>query len=104
MAVDDVINDTANIAAAGTADFQPASGVEVVLIGISCSNTTAADDSTFALFDGTVPSEFFQNFSAATGFERWIGGKMGLTNTNFLRQQNNAAATKSFGFSGIQTK
>ena len=104
MAVGDIIADVFIILAGNSTNFQPASGVEIIITQICHSNMSTVDDALFSLFDSTTIAIFYSN-EAVTSIGPGVQVcKLGITNENFLRMTSQDSATKNFGFSGVQTK
>ena len=94
MAVDDVITDI--ISTTGNSDYQPASGVEVVLnyVGSGAANGSVTH------YDGTLSMTFATGTNIANKLQYyWLG----VTNTNYLRLSSSSGAVV-LAYSGIQTK
>ena len=98
MAVDDIITNSVSVVSGTPSDFQPASGVEIILTCVS-SNSSAVQCS---CYDGTLTNIFM---SGATSGVTYTGNdmKMGITNTDYLRMVS-TSGTIQIAYSGIQTK
>jgi len=104
MAIGDVVSDITSVSGGANLDFQPASGVEVVIVsyGSSQSVGTAPDlipDIVVGLFDGTNAG----TFSVDSGTTIFGGIKIFLNNTNYLRIANASASSANIIFTGITT-
>ncbi len=106
MAVGDVVSALTSIAAGANLDFQPASGVEVMITEVMSQETTGSSPDTVpnvtvSLTDGT-------NIAAILGtssVRRWARPlKLFLNNSLYLRITNESASTKYLAYTGIQTK
>ncbi len=89
MAVGDVINFTAN----ATGNYQPAAGVEIMILRpfVNASNTESG------VTDGT--NKAVDYYGAASPYVVY-GGKFGITNTYYYTSSSGS----NRGFSGIQIK
>jgi hypothetical protein len=98
MAKGDIIADLQSIGNGGTLIYQPAVGVEVIMMTIGINGDA---NNSFKMTDGTI-----HTLIAGGGHLAVLGGvvKYGVTNTVYLRLQNDAGSTLSLGFSGIQSK
>lgn len=105
MAVGDIINDVVAIANGATSDFQPAAGVSIIITHVA-GGQGAHTQALAGLYDGSL----FSGKGCATRTttatnNNWNLWKMGITNTNYLRMNNNSAgSTQNFSYSGIQIK
>lgn len=97
MAAGDII---AAIITAANTNFQPASGVEIVLFGVGSNNIASAG---FNAYDGTNTSQLaiVQDvyYQGVTGPHK--SEKLGITNTLYIRTNATAA---NYVYSGVQTK
>ena len=100
MAIDDVINDTVQIAGSGNFVFQPAADVEIMITWVAGQ----ASDIDFALFDGTNIASYLIDGAVSTNTNRFANIKMGITNTNHLRAGNSNVSARQFAFTGLQIK
>ena len=102
MAAGDIINDVVSVAGGGgNVDFQPAAGVEIVLTNLSWRGTTAGVIR-FILYDGVNEAWIFANDN--TPDPNGVVIKVGITNSNYLRMNNNHASARIMAYTGIQTK
>ena len=96
MAVNDVVN---GISAANTIlDYQPASGVEVVITAIS---PETASNLTMRLYNGTI--DCILRSSYAGFLQDTTNMKAFINNTNYLRIDALGGSANS-AYTGIQTK
>jgi len=98
MAKGDIVNDVQEIGNGGSLIYQPASGVEVIIFGVGMLNDSNA---TVKLFNGSEETAVCEGKQTANNAGVT---KLGLTNTNYLKLQNNIGSTAGLGFTGIQTK
>jgi len=98
MAQGDVVNDLDAMLTTATLDFQPASGVEVVITAGTSSEDTAKVV-VLQLTDGSIASTY-----ADCHFISLKPLKLFINNTNFLRRNNLHSGTVNVGFTGVQTK
>jgi len=98
MAVGDVVNGILQ-AASGALNFQPAAGVECVIMHCSGGNTSMGN----GLADGTYTSRSDYSFSgtSAQGGRNPHNLKLCINNTNYLYCQANSYPP---AYSGIQIK
>ena len=99
MTAGDVVNLLSAIPVASATNYQPAVGVEVVVL----SGMGLDSQNRFGLFNGTL----YAMWSSITSNAGWRDGfgKMTINNTNYLQMQNTDAANiQNGGFSGIQIK
>jgi len=96
MAIDDVVNQLS--ADDTTIDFQPASGVEIVIMWADAPDTIIAP----VIFDGTNTSNGTVIYGTAADTQI-RNSKLGITNTIFVRFAAGGSA-KKVAFSGIQIK
>ena len=103
MAVGDVVSDLVDVpASGGTDDFQPASGVEVMITNFS-SEDSAAANIILRFIDGTLTSSLFTQANIVLG-ENTKPQKMFINNSIFYRSIKSNAGNAEIGFMGIQTK
>jgi|TARA_R110000751_G_scaffold158095_2_gene263610 hypothetical protein len=98
MAKGDIVNDVVSVGNGGTLIYQPASGVEVIIFSLGMVNSANA---TVKFTDGTNHTVICEGKQSANNSGIT---KIGLTNTNYLRLQNDTGTTHPLGFSGIQSK
>ena len=94
MAVGDLINRLQDVAAGTPFVFQPAAGVEIIVIGYGTEATANA----MFMGNGTIIAAYM----SAVAAQGSAGIKMCLTNTNFL-ELTSGVGTTSVSFSGVQT-
>jgi len=98
MAVGDIIN----VQMASSTSYQPAAGVEIVVIKVFVGSPGSLE---YGLSDGT--SNYCKNYHAFNGGTPGydspsFGNKYGITNTLYML--NTSSQTNNRGFSGIQIK
>jgi hypothetical protein len=91
MAVGDSINQNMS----GATSFQPAAGVEIVVLRFFCHDIAA----NFGFTNGVLITQ--QRHEQNTYNDAQIGNKYAFTNTNYYYQDTTNANT---GFAGIQIK
>jgi hypothetical protein len=96
MAVGDVVTGLSSVAASGTLDIKPASGVEWVIHNIYYNQGTVE----FYKTDGTNLLKFDSDST--------FGGRLGVvfhcTNSQWIQIKNTAASATLIGYDGVQTK
>lgn len=102
MAVDDVITDIVSVAQSTSSYFQPAAGVEVVIIGAGADLANATGIEGVGQYDGSLSSAMFKvNYDIAN----MNGSKIGITNGHYLRLWNGyGSGAVVHSYTGIQTK
>jgi len=96
MAVSDVISQVNDIVDTGFVDFQPAAGVEVMILSTGMELNPVGGN--FNIVDGVV-----NNSTVANGDWRSLGTiKTGVTNDIWFRMHNTSGVTSNMGFTGIQ--
>jgi hypothetical protein len=95
MAKGDTVSAIANIAAATEYDFQPAAGVEVVIV--ECGTESGLNDMHVGLHDGVDTT----NFGAASAR---FAGKLFIRNGLYLRIYNANGGAQDMAYTGIQVK
>ncbi len=94
MAVGDVVS---NINGTGGNNFQPASGVEIIVLS-SFVGTSASWY--VGIMDGTNQGQWYNHYSGTDKYvQSVLGNKIAINNTNYYYNSNSAG-----GFSGIQIK
>lgn len=106
MAVDDITTIiSANLAAQGTTDRQPASGVEEMIldVGLGELEGTAPNAVQALKIDITEGSNFASliNGNSATQANHWFRGKMVGDNTNYFRFYNYGAGASDLTYAVI---
>ena len=107
MAIDDVISDfETSVAATAILSIQPASGDEWLVTQINCPGTML-----YGLLSQTVTQALKPGHYGGETAESQDLGDVGthpikflLTNSDYLRVQNNSGSTREFGYSAIKTK
>jgi len=102
MAVDDIIIDIIDILTGANVDFQPASGVEIILRTGGIEGGSATSDGVWQAYDGTLVCVIGSNAASVSIVP--LALTFGITNANYLRLKNQNAGTFSLSYSGIQTK
>lgn len=108
MARGDVVSDIQDIVTGANLTFQPGAGVEVMITEIGSEAVTGTGpnvtpDVTVKLYDGSLESAV--RSSGGDGATLWSNPlKLFITNSVYLRIQNNDAGTKAISYCGIQTK
>jgi hypothetical protein len=95
MAVGDAVN--INLGSSGTS-YQPASGVEVMVLQVFRSNTFATR---IGFTDGTLTTSTYVGATAGTANRTADWRKFIITNGQYYWQNGSA---QDYGFSGIQIK
>ena len=103
MAIGDVVSDIATVLTGANFDFQPAAGVEIMILEVGSdtffgSAQDRAPDIGLKLFDGTIASQFRNGNSP----QIWSPLKLCITNAIRLRVTNNNASTANLSYAGIQ--
>ena len=101
MAKGDVNNAVAAIASLGNQDFQPSTGVEVMVSTIHTESLVDAAVSV-KVINGTDNGAIVWRTPLAMPINQNF--KILITNTNYLRISNNTTASNDQGHTGIQTK
>ena len=106
MAKGDIVSDIQSIATGANLDYQPAAGVEALILGIGSSAYEGAapngtPKASGYLFDGAIYAVVLFHGEANT----WMRGRPFLIdNITYLRVTNHSAGTESLSYWGIQTK
>jgi len=104
MAVGDVIVEIGSVPAGGNLDFQPASGVEVQIVGIAPTRSTL----TAKLYDGVNEVEIGRYNALGVQMVDTtllsVFKEVLINNGHYLRISNTAAADVNVAFWGVQTK
>lgn len=96
MAKGDTVVDVQDISSGASLDFQPGSGVNVVI------HEAAAEAAVIVkMIDGTLVDSIVKSLSAG---EDRRPMKLLTDNANYLRITEASAATRNIGYSGVQTK
>ena len=101
MAVGDIVVSITDIATVTDLDFQPASGVEVMLTLVVGGAGSAA--ATFELTNGTLDSPVYTGQVTSIGFDMQYL-RAGITNSVYLRQHHNAGSNRALAYTGVQVK
>lgn len=106
MAVGDVVSDLQSLAAGANLDFQPASGVEVMITEIGSSEFAGTlpervPNVTVRLNDGTLTSDV-RIIGSARLWSKPL--KLFINNSIRLQINNVSASTRNISYCGIQTK
>jgi len=100
MAVGDVISGISLVTAGGNLDYQPASGVEVMIVNIA-GDAYGTYAHMAKLYDGTNEADIMAVSEAAAAG----GGKILITNSRYLRITNgDGTSSRVLGYTGIQIK
>jgi len=91
MAVGDIVN----IALNSATSYQPAAGIEILILKTFNGTTVAY----IGITDGAITANNYLDYNAAGPNE--IGNKMGITNSLYY---STVAALATSGFTGIQLK
>jgi len=103
MAIDDILIDIIDVASGpGTTQFQPASGVEVIITTAGIEGGAAASDGVYEAYDGTLVTVIGSNEGSVTVIA--VALKLGITNANYLQLKNQNAGTLAMCYSGVQVK
>ena len=108
MVVGDVVSGISNVLTGANFDFQPASGVEVLL------KHAGGLDFEIYMYNGTIQSYIVAHVGGKTSGVNYSQGAVAessyyaraaaLTNTIYLRANNSNVGTQVFSYSGYQTK
>jgi len=100
MAVGDVISGISLVTAGGNLDFQPAAGVEVMIVNIA-GDAYGTYAHMAKLYDGTNEADTMAVSEAAAAG----GGKILITNSRYLRITNaDGTSSRVLAYTGVQTK
>lgn len=98
MAKGDVVSSLSDISTGGNLDYQPASGVEVMITCVSAESGTSLQ---VKLINGTLVASTIRTASFVS---EALSQKVLVNNTNYFRISNGFEANSELGFTGIQTK
>lgn len=94
MASGDVVSDVQSISAAANLDFQPASGVQVMIM---CW-THAGNSTDVNMYNGTVQGIILSGYATGVAV---VPLKFPINNTVYLRLSNGTGGAQILGYSGI---
>ena len=96
MTKGDIVNQLSSVPDGSGVNFQPASGVEVIITSFTGNNNASTD---IRFWDGTNGS-----IICLGNDDRSLIVKIGLTNALYMRMVNSSGAAVYMAFTGVQVK